>query len=191
MAKFVEMPHGYAFNVEEVLYYQVLYGDTYNPDIDYNKYSERDCSPIKLLIHFKNGDDLEIPDFEQFFLKDLWKALNSLESQSIEQPLEIPPIEDYTTNSGIYFIQGEITKRIKIGFSKQIDQRIKGLQTSEHLRLIGVIPNVSTDMESSLHSKFSHLRVLGEWFEGSQELIQYINSLRSDKNTTTLDETKV
>ena len=83
MAKFVEMPHGYAIDVEEILYYQVVYGDTYNPDTEYNKGYE----PMKLLIHFKNGDDLEIGDFEQYFLKDFW---NSIEIQGNETDCENP-----------------------------------------------------------------------------------------------------
>ena len=97
----------------------------------------------------------------------------------------MPAIEDYDV-SGVYFIQGEITGRIKIGFSNQIDKRIQTLQNSEPLRLIHVIPNALSDTESSLHKKFSHLRVLGEWFEGTEELIQYINSLKTDKITTAL-----
>ena len=109
------------------------------------------------------------------------------EPQSTPNSLKsiMPAIENYKV-SGVYFIQGEITGRIKIGFSNQINKRIQSLQNSEPLRLIHVIPNALSNTESSLHKRFSHLRVIGEWFEGTEELIQYINSLKSDKITTVL-----
>ena len=71
MAKFIELPHGYGVDADEILYYQVLMGDTYSANVDYNK----GYKPVKLLIHFKNGDDLEIPDFEQYMLERFWDAL--------------------------------------------------------------------------------------------------------------------
>ena len=180
MANFIEMPHGIAFDVEQVLWYQLRRGDSYDPDKDgddrryYERSDGKNVTPTKLLIYFKNGDDLEIPDFEQYFVKRLWDALDELE---LKQSLPTPPVFDATSNSGVYFIQGEITRRIKIGFSDQVDKRIKALETSEPLRLLHVMPNVSTDMERDLHKKFAHLRVIGEWFDGEQELIGYIKSL--------------
>lgn len=81
-------------------------------------------------------------------------------------------------NQGVYFVQGETTKRIKIGYSSQIEKRIKGLQTSEPIKLIHVIPNASTDAESSLHNKFSHMRTHGEWFTSHPKLLAFIYSLK-------------
>ena len=142
---------------------------------------------MKLILHFKNGDDLEIPDFEEHFIhKWFYPAITELEKRVVDQPVSIPQGEDFTNNSGVYFIQGEITKRIKIGYSDDIKGRIKSLEGSESLRLIHVIPNATTKTELSLHKKFSHLRVIGEWFEGTQELAHYISSLKSDKITTVL-----
>lgn len=184
MAKFVEMPHGYAFDLEQVLYYQILNGDSYNPEYEYEP---RNYKPVKLILHFKNGDDLKIPDFEEHFIhKWFYPAIRELEKRVVDEPVSIPQGEDFTNNSGVYFIQGEITKRIKIGHSDDIKGRIKSLEGSEPLRLIHVIPNATTKTELSLHKKFSHLRVIGEWFEGTQELAHYISSLKSDKITTVL-----
>lgn len=104
------------------------------------------------------------------------------EPQSYPNSLKsiMPAIESHNIG-GVYFIQGEITGRIKIGHSQDIKSRLQSLQSSEPLRLTHVIPNESRETELRLHKKFSHLRVIGEWFEGTQELVYYINSLRSDK----------
>ena len=78
MAKFVELPHGYGVDIEEILYYRICEDVD---DYDYNELEPRpqrdiDMAPLKLFIHFKNGDDLEIPSFERKFMKDFWNALN-------------------------------------------------------------------------------------------------------------------
>ena len=78
----------------------------------------------------------------------------------------------------IYFIQGEITKRIKIGFtSRFIEKRIQNLQTGspDKLNFIGGIPG-NVEIEESLHQKFKNCRLHGEWFEPTIELLDFIAS---------------
>ena len=183
MALFVELPHGYAFDLEQVLWYQInSYGDGYNPDVEYGRRKvggvEWSMHPVDLRVHFKNGSDLEILGFESYFIGErLYPKIKELESQSANSALPTPICFDITSNNGVYFVQGEITRRIKIGYSESVDKRMKALETSEPLRLLHVIPNAGTDVESGLHKKFSHLRVIGEWFEGEQEILDYLRSL--------------
>ena len=125
MPKFVELPHGYAFDIEQVVYYRIGLGDI-NPDIDYMQQTPsgvKNFTPVNLTIYFKNGDKLEIPEFERFFLDDqFFLALTELENGVINEPALFKPfgminravegLEDHRIR-GIYFLQGEITKRIK------------------------------------------------------------------------------
>ena len=110
---------------------------------------------------------------------------DSVDATQIDsEPLtQSPLVFDATSNNGVYFVQGEITQRIKIGFSSQVDNRIKDLETSEPLRLLHVISDASTEKERSIHQQFAHLRVIGEWFEGTAELIEYIGTLRTEHNS--------
>ena len=94
MATFIDMPHGYSIDIEELLYYQVSRGDDWlkqyesrenflnvEPTENYEKEWEL-RQPMKLLLHFKNGSELVIPDFEKFFL-DKWffPAIKELENR--------------------------------------------------------------------------------------------------------------
>jgi T5orf172 domain len=75
----------------------------------------------------------------------------------------------------IYFIQGKITKRIKIGFSKNPAQRIKQLQTpvAEDYEILLILPG-EYKSESFFHKYFSEFRVKNEWFEPSSKLLEAI-----------------
>lgn len=79
----------------------------------------------------------------------------------------------------VYFVQGEITKRIKIGYTKRDEKiRLDEMQTGspDRLRLIKVIGG-AVDLEKAIHKKFAHIRVLNEWFEPTKELIEFITYL--------------
>ncbi|MEG3877644.1 GIY-YIG nuclease family protein [Microcoleus sp. herbarium7] len=78
----------------------------------------------------------------------------------------------------IYFILDDRNNAIKIGYSKNPLQRLSELQTgnSTRLRLIKTIEGGIT-VERKLHTKFKNLRIGGEWFQASQELMQFIGSL--------------
>jgi hypothetical protein len=75
----------------------------------------------------------------------------------------------------LYFVQAEITKRIKIGQSNCPERRLKAKQTDspEKLALLGVLP--CYDNTEALHHKdFQAYKVHGEWFEACPELLAYI-----------------
>ena len=79
-------------------------------------------------------------------------------------------------------------KRIKIGYTKQkdVNKRLKQLQTGspDRLYLLGYFFGNMSD-EKYLHKLFAkdRMRINGEWFAPSQELIDYINSHNEIQNS--------
>ena len=75
----------------------------------------------------------------------------------------------------VYFIQQGVDGPIKIGTSPSPVRRLNQLQTSNpcKLRLIGTIEG-SYKEESVLHIMFKDHRRVGEWFDPSLELCQFI-----------------
>lgn len=76
----------------------------------------------------------------------------------------------------IYFLQGEITRRIKIGFTTRfIHSRMGALQigSPDKLVFLGAHPG-DERTEYELHNRFREVYSHGEWFNESQELAQYI-----------------
>lgn len=75
----------------------------------------------------------------------------------------------------VYFIQSGAAGPIKIGVTSNVALRLKGLQTGSatELRLLGVVP---TDRfsEESLHLRFASLRLHGEWFTATVELLAFV-----------------
>lgn len=77
--------------------------------------------------------------------------------------------------SWVYFIGDSSAGTIKIGYSKNLAQRLSQLQTAttNELQLLGSLVGGSR-LERRLHEQFSSLRVRGEWFRPGPELIQYL-----------------
>jgi hypothetical protein len=67
----------------------------------------------------------------------------------------------------IYFTQDTLTKAIKIGYSKNPEKRLNGLQSASPspLLLLGKIHG-GLEHESAFHEKFEQFRLHGEWFSG-------------------------
>lgn len=76
----------------------------------------------------------------------------------------------------IYFIQPENGGLIKIGYtSKEPESRLRELQTGCHEKLIILATEEGSEVdESNLHLQFKSLRVRGEWFRPSVELLTRI-----------------
>lgn len=72
---------------------------------------------------------------------------------------------------------------IKIGKAKDLEKRLKSLQTVSpaQLKLLKAIQvtgeKEAGQLEASLHRKFIHLRLSGEWFKAEKELFDYIGDL--------------
>lgn len=76
----------------------------------------------------------------------------------------------------VYFIQGELTGLIKIGWTvKAIKHRLIGHQTGspDLLKVLKTV-NGSRNYESHLHETFKHLAVRGEWFKPEEDLLRFI-----------------
>jgi hypothetical protein len=82
----------------------------------------------------------------------------------------------------IYFIQDTNNKRIKIGKSDSPIRRIRrfrtGMSNPGELEILAVIPG-GVKREKDLHQKFQKYHSHGEWFEPSNEIIEFI-----EENTT-------
>jgi len=78
----------------------------------------------------------------------------------------------------VYFIQAEITKRIKIGIAWNPIRRIKELQVGspDNLSLLIALRTVNSAVttERHLHHQFQDCRLHGEWFEPVPELLSFI-----------------
>ncbi|WP_273024334.1 GIY-YIG nuclease family protein [Rheinheimera sp.] len=76
----------------------------------------------------------------------------------------------------VYFIQGKLTKRIKIGSTQwPIDERMKNLQIGSPDELIFLGAYLGDNFtETQLHNLFVEARLHGEWFEPSIAIEQFI-----------------
>ena len=81
----------------------------------------------------------------------------------------------------IYFISQR--EFIKIGFSDDVDQRIKELQTASplELKLVGTMPG-AFQTECELHKIFESYRKNGEWFRYTGHLKDCIRALHDAGN---------
>jgi len=80
------------------------------------------------------------------------------------------------TKGYVYFVQGEISRHIKIGYtSKEPKVRLCQLQvgSSEKLHLLGAFWG-NEDVEQFTQAKWRKNRIHGEWFEESPELLEFI-----------------
>lgn len=83
----------------------------------------------------------------------------------------------------VYFILNEDSRAIKIGRARDLDKRMKALQTSSpaQLKLIKSVQLESTqeaqELEKTLHRQFAEIRLTGEWFRAEAHLLEYIDQL--------------
>lgn len=75
----------------------------------------------------------------------------------------------------VYFIQADYQGPIKIGWSQDVQRRLKQLQTArlETLRILGTKPGVLGD-ESRLHRDLAAYRLGGEWFLPSPLVMSHV-----------------
>lgn len=66
----------------------------------------------------------------------------------------------------IYVIQGELGGPIKIGYSQDVAQRVKELQTGypDDLKVLHMFPG-NMDIEAKIHQDLKKYRMRGEWFK--------------------------
>lgn len=87
----------------------------------------------------------------------------------------------------IYFIQGQKSARVKIGYAKDPQKRLKAMQTgsSEKLEIILTLQAhwicqgcTDLDIEQYLHWRFKKLRTDGEWFQYDGELPLFVHRVK-------------
>jgi len=84
----------------------------------------------------------------------------------------------------VYFIQADKLRLIKIGFTRDIRDRLRTLQTCspDRLTLIGAIHSKNGEqIEASLHKQFQADRDHGEWFRPSPALLETISKWTVEK----------
>jgi len=78
----------------------------------------------------------------------------------------------------IYFIQSERGGPIKIGYATNVQQRLEQLQSAHPYRLLCLASTQgSIGLEHRLHENFDNYRLLGEWFEPCDELLDLIRNI--------------
>jgi hypothetical protein len=87
----------------------------------------------------------------------------------------------------LYFVQEGDGGPVKIGLATSMARRFKTMQTgnSTKLHLLGCWPTTELDpsaetpreVESAIHRQFAHLRLRGEWFAPTDELLGFIGRL--------------
>ncbi len=82
------------------------------------------------------------------------------------------------TQSYVYFIRAGLSGPIKIGFSKNPLRRYQDLQSGnpEKLRLLAIHPG-GAELERTLHRYFKPSRLLNEWFDPTDELLDLIDNV--------------
>lgn len=87
----------------------------------------------------------------------------------------------YTQISGlwVYFFQSTNSKAIKIGKTFDLESRQKRVENSHGyaVKLLKAIRVPDESHERAIHKQFKKIRLKGEWFKCTPELIKYIESL--------------
>src|SRR5271166_1885722 len=89
-------------------------------------------------------------------------------------PSDVSVLED--GRDCVYFVQAG--EHVKIGTSTRTEARLSNGQTMNALplKLIGTVRG-DRRLETALHKRFNHLRVRGEWFWATPELLAFIDGL--------------
>lgn len=75
----------------------------------------------------------------------------------------------------VYLIRNTVTKRIKIGTTRNITSRLQNLQTGNEAKLqVEAQCGGDTTYERQLHKRFAKQRVRGEWFTLTEDEIQQL-----------------
>ena len=108
---------------------------------------------------------------------DLYRR-NLSEEIDTRVPLEQLQLRDVRCK--VYFIQSADDGSIKIGTSKDVPGRIRSIvwETKRQLTLLAMMSG-DRDIEQSLHRRFAHARIRGEWFRPVPELLAYISEIRA------------
>lgn len=87
-------------------------------------------------------------------------------------------LPDYEGVGCVYFVQARQMKLIKIGYSSNVQKRLKALSTGcpDGLDLLCVIKG-DQKLEGKIHQRFAADRVKGEWFKPSPSILSFIKTV--------------
>lgn len=86
---------------------------------------------------------------------------------------------DDITDTYLYFIQYEQNGWIKIGVTKNFEERLKMIQNMSPVPLKTMcVTKCKAGDERTIHKLFQRFRLHGEWFEPSEELLAYIKNIK-------------
>lgn len=113
--------------------------------------------------------------------KDLQSGAGEIIALSPKEILRRRPHHEMTMGHVYFISRGDA---IKIGFSSTPVRRMTNLQhqQTEMLELLATAPGTMRH-ERSLHEKFEHLAIGGEWFRPEQGLLDFIDHVRRTKQT--------
>ncbi|MFJ1827448.1 GIY-YIG nuclease family protein [Streptomyces sp. NPDC088178] len=83
------------------------------------------------------------------------------------EPRRVPKPRADTQSAGWAYAIGDATAdQVKIGFTQNVEKRLKGLQTGHHADLRVLWQGAGgAAMEAHLHARFARRRIRGEWFD--------------------------
>ena len=118
--------------------------------------------------------------------KNTIKLLNDRVNKLAKENLVQKQIDKSQFTGYVYFIQGESGGDIKIGYSENVDHRIKELQIGypDKLVLLGKI-NGSYEIESKIHDELKKYQVYGEWFKPCKQVIDTIKKYMDELGVPT------
>ena len=121
------------------------------------------------------GSPYTAPITKLFAFGTIFPGLELVSSKAVATVLqrEIVVRECVEEKGTVYLIGCEQTQTLKIGYTKNLDQRIQSLQRSNphELKLIGSKPG-TIELEQALLHKFSHLKLRGEWFKWDKSILR-------------------
>lgn len=120
------------------------------------------------------GPRIRLPGHPQS--SEFWSALEQAQSQA--EKMDARPCIRRQPIGKVYFARSGAY--MKIGHSRDVNKRIKAINTSapERVELMMVIPGTAED-EKRLHKRFQHLRSNGEWFHFTGELCEFVERRRA------------
>lgn len=106
--------------------------------------------------------------------------IKELDSKAIEEEMKgwkkFKKTPKKSVEDDLYLILDTSSKKLKIGRSKNVQKRLKQLQTSNSgsLSLLFTLKGEGF-REEYVHRMFSHLNTNGEWYEYDNSIIDYFN----------------
>jgi hypothetical protein len=95
-------------------------------------------------------------------------------ASEIDWSKPLPPAKE---RGYVYFMQAQESLRVKIGYARDPTARLQMVRTHcpEPVGLTGAIPHPNPSwLEADIHKHFAALRLHGEWFESSPEMVEWV-----------------